>query len=322
MTSNSPLSSAPIIGPVADAVRGHWVDRHLPARFRPYARLMRLERPIGWWLLLWPCWWSATLAAGAAGRAYPDPWHLALFLIGAVVMRGAGCVYNDILDRDIDGAVERTRLRPIPSGQVTVRQAVLFMAGLALCGFAVLLQFNAFTIWLGIASLGIVAVYPLMKRVVDWPQLVLGLAFSWGALIGWAAVFGRLDWAPVLVYAANIVWTVGYDTIYAHQDKEDDEIVGVRSTARLFADATPRWLMALYGATLALLAGAFALAGVGLLAYVGLAGFAMHLAWQIARLDINDGDGCLRLFRSNRDAGAILFAGLVVDVALRALMAG
>lgn len=322
MSSDLRLSSAPQPGPVADAVRGHWVDRHMPARFRPYARLMRLERPIGWWLLLWPCWWSATLAAGAAGRSHPDPWHMALFLVGAVVMRGAGCVYNDILDRDIDGAVERTRLRPIPSGQVSVRQAAVFMLTLALAGFGVLVQFNGFTIGLGLASLGIVAVYPLMKRVTDWPQFVLGLAFSWGALLGWTAVFGRLDWAPVLTYLASIVWTIGYDTIYAHQDKEDDEVVGVRSTARLFAGATAAWLTGLYGATVVLLAGALALAGAGLVAYVGLAGLAMHLAWQVARLDITDAERCLRLFRSNREAGAILFAGLVADVALRALMAG
>jgi 4-hydroxybenzoate polyprenyltransferase len=223
---------------VADAVRGHWVDRWLPEAWKPYARMARLDRPIGWWLLLWPCWWSAALAAAALGRAYPDPWHLVLFLIGAVAMRGAGCTYNDIVDRDIDAEVARTRSRPIPSGQVSVRSAKLFLLAQALVGLAVLLQFNRFAIFLGIASLLTVAVYPFLKRVTDWPQLGLGIAFSWGALMGWAAAFGSLALSPVLLYLGGIAWTIGYDTIYAHQDKEDDALVGVRSTARLFGART------------------------------------------------------------------------------------
>jgi 4-hydroxybenzoate polyprenyltransferase len=302
---------------VADAVRGHWVDRLLPDALRPYARLARLERPIGWWLLLWPCWWSTALAAIAAHKALPNVWHLALFMIGAIVMRGAGCTYNDIVDRDIDAAVARTRSRPIPAGQVSVAQAKMFVVGLALIGLIVLVQFNWFSIWLGIASLGIVAVYPFMKRITDWPQLVLGLAFSWGGLMGWAAAFGRLDWPAALVYAAAILWTIGYDTIYAHQDKEDDGLVGVRSTARLFGTWSKPAISFLYAGALTLLALAYGLAGAGPLAYFGLVAAAVHMGWQIMRLDIDDGDRCLELFRSNTQTGWLIFLGLVSDSLVR-----
>jgi len=300
-------------GIVADAVRGHWADTVLPIGLRPYARLARWERPIGWWLLLWPCWWSAALAADHAGRPWPNPWHLALFLIGAVAMRGAGCTWNDLVDRDIDGLVARTRSRPIPSGQVSVAKARLFLLVQALVGLAVLVQFDRFSIVLGLSSLLVVAVYPFMKRVTDWPQAFLGLAFSWGALMGWAAALGRLDVAPVLLYVGSVVWTIGYDTIYAHQDKEDDAVVGVRSTARYFAENTRGWLVGLYGATVLLFAASLWLAGVGVFAWIGLAGFGGHLARQILRLDIDDPDLCLDLFRSNRWAGWIFFAGLLAD---------
>ncbi len=312
-----PTRSSDSTGIVADAVRGHWADTLLPPFLRPFARLARWERPIGWWLLLWPCWWSAALAADAAGRRMPDLLHLVLFLIGAVAMRGAGCTWNDLVDRDIDGAVARTRSRPIPSGQVTPRAAWVFLLLQAFVGLVVLLQFDRFTIGLGIASLGIVAIYPFMKRVTDWPQAVLGLAFSWGALVGWAAVFHRLDAAPVALYLGAILWTIGYDTIYAHQDKEDDEVVGVRSTARFFGAATRRWLVGLYGGAVVAIGLALALAGVGAPAFLGLLGFAAHLGSQIVRLDVDDPDLCLALFRSNRRAGWILFAGLLADAALR-----
>jgi 4-hydroxybenzoate polyprenyltransferase len=302
-------------GIVSDAVKGHWADTLLPLWLRPYSRLARWERPIGWWLLLWPCWWSAALAADHAGRPWPNPWHLVLFLIGAVAMRGAGCTWNDLVDRDIDEKVARTRSRPIPSGQVTVRQAQIFLALQALVGLLVLLQFDRFTILVGFASLLVVAIYPFMKRITDWPQFFLGLAFSWGAFMGWAAALGRLDVAPFVLYVACILWTIGYDTIYAHQDKEDDEIVGVRSTARLFAHNTKAWLTGLYGATVILLGVALTLAGVGPFAWVGLAAFAAHLVWQIFRLDIDDPDVCLMLFRANRWTGWIFFAGLVADAA-------
>ncbi len=300
-------------GPVADAVKRHWVDTRLPASLRPFARLARWERPIGWYLLMWPCLWSLALASNVAVSAILNIWYAVLMFIGAVAMRGAGCTYNDIVDKDIDDKVERTRSRPIPSGQVTSKQAKIFMVLQALVGLVVLLQFNTFTIILGISSLVIVAAYPFMKRITDWPQLVLGLAFSWGALMGWAAVFGSLSLTPVLLYCGGILWTIGYDTIYAHQDKEDDALVGVRSTARLFGEKTRQALVILYGATVLLFAGAFILAGSGPLAYAGLALGTFHLLNQIRTLDINDGDQCLELFKSNSTFGMILFVGLVLD---------
>ncbi|MHA7774258.1 4-hydroxybenzoate octaprenyltransferase [Roseibium sp. M-1] len=300
-------------GPVADAVKRHWVDTRLPAAFRPYARLARWERPIGWWLLLWPCLWSAALAAVAAGQGWPNPWHLLLFFIGAVAMRGAGCTYNDVVDVDIDSRVERTRSRPIPAGQVTKSQAKVFMVLQALVGLVVLLQFNTFTILLGMASLIPVAIYPFMKRVTDWPQLFLGFAFSWGALMGWAAVFGSLSWSPLFLYFGGICWTIGYDTIYAHQDKEDDALVGVRSTARLFDEYTKPVLVLLYACATALFFLAAMFADAGPAAFLGILAGLVHLGWQIAVLDIDDGDQCLKLFRSNGTYGWILFAGFVAD---------
>ena len=300
-------------GPVADAVKRHWVDTTLPSWSRPYARLARWERPIGWWLLLWPCWWSASLAAIAEGKAWPNPWHLALFLIGAVAMRGAGCTYNDLVDEDIDAQVERTRSRPIPAGQVTRTQAKIFLVLQALTGLLVLLQFNTFAIGLGIVSLIPVAVYPFMKRVTNWPQFFLGLAFSWGALMGWAAAFGHLSWAPVVLYIGGICWTIGYDTIYAHQDKEDDAIVGVRSTARLFGLWTKPAILALYAAATLLFGLAATLADAGPAAFAGIALGALHLLWQAIVLDIDDPDQCLKLFRSNTTYGWILFGGFVLD---------
>ncbi|ERP88639.1 4-hydroxybenzoate polyprenyltransferase [Labrenzia sp. C1B10] len=306
-------------GPVADAVKQHWVDTRLPAGLRPYARLARWERPIGWWLLLWPCFWSAALAAVAGGKAWPDPWHMVLFFIGAVAMRGAGCTYNDLVDVDIDSKVERTRSRPIPAGQVSRLQAKIFLVVQALIGLAVLLQFNTYTIWLGIASLLPVAVYPFMKRITNWPQLFLGFAFSWGALMGWAAAFGSLSWSPVFLYIGGICWTIGYDTIYAHQDKEDDALVGVKSTARLFDEHTKPALILLYSCatTLFFLAAIFADAGPA--AFIGILAGVIHLGWQIVVLDIDDGDQCLQLFRSNGTYGWILFFGFFADALIGAL---
>ena len=303
-------------GRVADST-GNWVDRHAPATVRPYLRLARADRPIGSWLLLLPCWWSAALAAVAAGVAAPNPWHLVLFAIGTVVMRGAGCTWNDIVDRDIDARVERTRSRPLPSGQVSLAAAIAFLALQTLVGLAVLLQFNRFAIATGIASLGIVAVYPFMKRVTWWPQIVLGLAFSWGALMGWAAAFGRLDWQAVVLYAGSIAWVIGYDTIYAHQDREDDALLGLKSTARLFGERTKPMLAAFFAAAVVLIGIAGFGAGARVVFALGLMAFAAHLAWQVRRLDIGDPALCLKLFKSNRDAGLILFAGLVLDAALR-----
>jgi 4-hydroxybenzoate polyprenyltransferase len=302
--------------PVADST-GNWVDTAAPAWVKPYLRLARLDRPIGSWLLLLPCWWSAGLAAIAAGRPYPDPWHCLLFFIGAFAMRGAGCTWNDIVDRDLDAKVERTRSRPIPAGQVTARQAFVFLVLQALVGLVVLLQFNPFTILVGILSLATVAIYPFLKRVTHWPQIGLGLAFSWGALMGWPAVFGRLDPAAFILYAGSIAWVIAYDTIYAHQDREDDALIGIKSTAILF-DARTKPMLALFFTLAVVLIGlAGWLAGAGLIFALGLAAFAAHLAWQVKRLDIADPALCLRLFKSNRDAGLILFAGMILDAALR-----
>ena len=305
-------------GRVADAPSGHWVYRVLPRGLWPYAQLARWDRPIGWQLLRWPCWWSAALAATAYARAgdsllslLPSLSHLVLFLIGAMAMRGAGCTYNDIVDEEIDNRVERTRSRPLPSGQVTRRQAWIFLVLQALVGLVVLLQFNAFTILLGLASLAIVAIYPFMKRITDWPQLVLGLAFSWGALMGWAAAFGDIDGPAVLLYFGSIMWTIGYDTIYAVQDKEDDAIVGVRSTARLFGDSTKSWLIGLYGGALILFASAYAAAGVPMPALAGLLAAGAHMARQIWALDLDNPDQCLKLFKSNNVVGWLIFLGLI-----------
>jgi 4-hydroxybenzoate polyprenyltransferase len=304
-------------GRVADST-GNWVDGIAPAWTRPYLRLARLDRPIGSWLLLLPCWWSAGLAAIAAGRNV-DLRHVVLFFVGAFAMRGAGCTWNDIVDRDLDARVERTRSRPIPSGQVTVATAAAFLVLQALIGLWVLLQFNPFTRWVGLASLAVVAIYPFMKRVTHWPQIVLGLAFSWGALMGWPAVFARLDAPALLLYAGSIAWVIGYDTIYAHQDREDDALIGIKSTALLFRERTKPMLAVCYGVAVALLALAGWSAGAGWIVAIALIAFAGHLGWQIARLDVNDPDVCLAVFKSNRDAGLVLFAGLWLDAMMHRL---
>jgi 4-hydroxybenzoate polyprenyltransferase len=302
---------------VADAT-GNWVDSHAPLWLRPYLRLSRLDRPIGSWLLLMPCWWSAALAAGIVRDLHGLPMTVALFFVGAFVMRGAGCTWNDITDRDLDARVERTRSRPIPAGQVSVRRALVFLVAQALVGLAVLLQFNRFAIVTGIASLLIVAVYPFMKRITWWPQIVLGLAFSWGALMGFAAMFGRIDTTALALYAGSIAWVIGYDTIYAHQDSEDDALIGIKSTALLFGERTRPALIAFYGLAVGLIAVALALAGGRWPAWLGLAAFAAHLAWQIASLRIDDPALCKRIFHSNRDCGLVLFVALLADAALRA----
>ena len=302
---------------VADAT-GNWVDTRAPQWSRPYLRLARLDRPIGSWLLLLPCWWSAALAAGVKGDIGQLPLVLVLFFIGAFVMRGAGCTWNDITDRNLDAMVERTRSRPIPAGQVSVAQAGVFLVVQALIGLAVLLQFNRFAVATGIASLVIVAVYPFMKRITWWPQIVLGLAFSWGALMGFAVIRGRIDATALLLYAGSIAWVIGYDTIYAHQDAEDDALIGIKSTARLFGARTHRALIVFYALAVVLIGTALALAGARWPAWAGLAAFAAHLAWQISRLEIGDPALCLRIFKSNRDAGLLLFVGLLADAVMRA----
>ena len=301
-----------------DAQQGNLFYRFAPEGLRPYIQLARIDRPIGWWLLLLPCWWSSALASDAVFRA-PDLRHLLLFLIGAVAMRGAGSTYNDLVDRDIDAQVERTRARPLPSGRVTPLQAKIFLVAQSLVGLCVLLQFNAFAVALGCASLLIVAVYPFMKRVTSWPQAVLGLAFAWGGLMGWACLTGGLAAPAFLIYAAAIAWTMGYDTVYALQDARDDAIVGIRSTARLFGARVAAGVAALYGAALVCAALALFSAGAGALSWAGLAAFGAHLLWQVGVLRTSGGTRALELFRANRDAGLLLFTGLAADALWRAV---
>src|SRR6266404_5933186 len=254
---------------VADAT-GNWVDTRAPSWSRPYLRLCRLDRPIGSWLLLMPCWWSAALAAGVAHDIARLPLVIALFFVGAFVMRGAGCTWNDITDRDLDAKVERTRSRPIPAGQVSVPQALAFLVAQALVGLAVLLQFNRFAVATGIASLIIVAVYPFMKRITWWPQVVLGLAFSWGALMGFAVILGRIDLTALALYAGSIAWVIGYDTIYAHQDADEGALIGIKSTALLFGARTKPALMVFYTLAVLLIGVALVLGGVRWPAWIGL----------------------------------------------------
>jgi 4-hydroxybenzoate polyprenyltransferase len=301
--------------PLPDARPRNWVDRLAPASWRPYLRLARFDRPIGAWLLLFPCWWGQALAELSLGRPYPDPRYLVLFFIGAFVMRGAGCAYNDIVDRDYDASVPRTAGRPIPSGQVTVAQARMFMVALCLVGLIVLVQFNTFTILLGTASLILVAIYPFMKRLTYWPQLILGLTFKWGALVGWAAVTGSLALAAVVLYAGCVLWTIGYDTIYAHQDREGDRVIGLKSTALRFGDHTRAWIGALYAGAVALWVVAAAAAGAGLLTFAGLLVAGLHLLWQVKTLDTDSARNCLERFRSNRYVGWSFLVGLGLDMA-------
>jgi 4-hydroxybenzoate polyprenyltransferase len=310
-------SEAPVPGPVADAPRGNWVDRLAPAPSRPYLRLSRADRPIGTWLLFIPCLWGLSLAAAATPAGF-RPWDLWIAGgcgVGAFLMRGAGCTWNDITDRDFDARVARTRSRPLPSGQVTVRQAAVWMVAQALVAAMVLFTFNEATIWMGVASLALVAAYPFAKRFTWWPQLVLGLVFNWGAMVAWTAQSGSLGLPAVLLWSGGVFWTLFYDTIYAHQDKEDDALIGVKSTARLFGDAGSRvWLRRFLVAAVLLMSVAVLAALVPAaapplslgLALAGIWVFGWHLAWQLARLDTTDPDNCLRLFRSNRDAGLVL----------------
>ncbi|MGE0745462.1 MAG: 4-hydroxybenzoate octaprenyltransferase [Rhodospirillales bacterium] len=297
----------------SDIPKGGWVDRVVPAGWRPYVRLARLDRPIGTWLLLFPCWWSIAMATIA-----PDDLYLfVLFGLGALAMRGAGCTFNDICDRDFDRGVARTRDRPLASGALSVPQAVAFMAALMAIGFAILVSFNMFAIWVGVASLGLVFTYPLMKRVTYWPQFFLGLAFNWGAWLGWAAATGELAPAAALLYVGGIFWTLGYDTIYAHQDKVDDAVVGVRSSARALGFATRPWLYRFYAGATAFFIAAGVAAGLGWPWAVAAAAACLHLFWQAATVDLDDPKDCLRKFKSNRDFGYLLLAAVVAAQLVR-----
>jgi 4-hydroxybenzoate polyprenyltransferase len=310
MTHNPAALSKP-----ADAVAAALVDR-APPRIQPYLRLMRLDRPIGTWLLYWPCVFGLVLGACAESRPFGtlhDLLYVALFGLGAIVMRGAGCTYNDIVDREFDARVARTRGRPIPSGAVSVRQAWLFAFGLCFVGLLILVQFNLFAVALGAGSLLLVAAYPFMKRITWWPQAWLGLTFNWGAVLGFAAQTGTLDAADAMLYAGLFCWTLGYDTIYAHQDKDDDALIGVKSTARLLGARTREWILGFYAAafTLILAAGIAEHEGWPFVFLLLAAG--AHMMWQVKTLDIDDPARCLKLFRANRDTGALIAAALAIS---------
>lgn len=313
---SGPNASAGVNASAPSAHLPDTADRDLFLRFAPpaaipFVQLARLDRPIGWWLLLLPCWWSAALAGIATGHG-PNWWHVGLFYIGAIAMRGAGATWNDIIDREIDAGVERTRGRPLPSGRVSVKAAKYFLLAQALVGALVLVSFNWFAIATGLASLAIVAIYPFMKRYTFWPQAVLGLAFAWGGLMGWAAAFGSLALPALLIYAAAIFWTIGYDTIYALQDSRDDAIVGVRSTARLFAGQVRNGVGLFYVLAISCASTSVFLAGGGVYGQIAVAAFAAHLAWQWRQIIPGDPQLALRLFRSNRDAGLIFFVALAL----------
>ncbi|MDB5623230.1 MAG: 4-hydroxybenzoate octaprenyltransferase [Devosia sp.] len=298
---------------VADAPQGNWVDRFAPDWLKPYARLARWDRPIGFWLLFWPCIWGLGLAAVADPVRGFDWWTAILMFGGSVLMRGAGCTFNDIVDRDIDTQVARTRSRPIPSGQVTTRRALTFLVAQALLGLLILLQFNAFTVLLGVASLVLVAIYPFMKRITWWPQAFLGLAFSWGALMGWSSQTGGLSVAPLLLYFGCILWTIGYDTIYALQDVDDDALIGVKSTALLFGSRARIIVAGFYLLSFALWLAAAVLVGAGLV-FASLSLIALGLlAWQVQTLDASAAGNALLRFKSNHYVGLVLSLALLAE---------
>jgi 4-hydroxybenzoate polyprenyltransferase len=301
MPEKSDISGMASLSPTA------LIDR-LPAPFRPYARLMRLDKPIGTWLLLLPCWWSLALAA----PKFPDLWLMFLFALGAIAMRGAGCIVNDITDRNLDKLVARTATRPLASGEVQLWQAIVFLIALLLIGLGILLCLNNFTVWLGASSLILVFLYPLMKRITWWPQLVLGFTFNWGALLGWSAVTGTIGLPTLPLYIAGIFWTLGYDTIYAHQDIKDDITVGIKSTARLFGEATLPWVGLFYAIAILFLMLTGVSAGLGKSYYIVLTGAALFAAFQLFIWRMNDPDNCLKRFRANRDFGLIILAAIII----------
>ncbi len=296
-----------------DTVRSSWVHKLSPDYAWGYLQLMRADRPIGTWLLLWPCLWSIVLASHYHGSSdlLPNIQLIILFSVGAFVMRGAGCVVNDLWDREADAKVERTKSRPLPSGRVTVTGAFVFLACLCIIGLIILLQLNRFTQIVGAFSLILIVTYPLMKRITYWPQLMLGFTFNWGALMGWAAVSQTIEPPALLLYAGGIFWTLGYDTIYAHQDKDDDEAIGVKSTALRFKDKTHLWISAFYVLTFLLFLTAGWASQMGLVFYTGLIIAGCHLIYQVRKLDIDDRELCLKLFKSNHHFGFLVFLSIL-----------
>lgn len=327
-TKNDDAGGDDANGQIQDAARRNWVDRWAPAGLQPWLRLARLDRPIGIWLLLWPCMWSIMLATGSADVQYlliatgfslgnwqlalPDPMLFLWFFLGAAVMRGAGCTWNDILDRNLDASVARTRLRPLPSGQISLQGAVIFLGAELILGLLILLQLNTFSVYLGAASLVLIAFYPLMKRITWWPQAFLGLTFNWGALLGWTAVVGNLSKPAGLLYIGCIFWTLGYDTIYAHQDKEDDALAGIKSTARLLGKRSRAFIAASYISAVIFFAVAASLTELNPWFYGGLVIVLIQLMWQVGMLKLDDADDCLRKFRSNHVLGLMMFVAIVI----------
>jgi 4-hydroxybenzoate polyprenyltransferase len=293
-----------------DAAPTNWVDRHAPLSLRPWLKLGRFDRPAGIWLLMLPGWQSIALAAAMHG-AWPDPRLLAEFLVGATLMRAAGCAFNDIVDRDIDAKVARTAARPIASGQISVAQAWAFIVACSLISLGLLMTMGPLAIGLGAASLALVAAYPFMKRITWWPQAWLGLTFNWGALLGFAAATGTLQAPALLLYASGIFWTLGYDTIYAVQDLEDDALAGVKSSARRLGANASQGVLAFYLIAVALVFSCGDIAGLGPVLPFVVAVYAAHFIWQARRLSLDDPAGALALFKSNRDAGLILFLGMM-----------
>jgi 4-hydroxybenzoate polyprenyltransferase len=296
-----------------DAAPANWVDRHAPPRVRPWLKLGRFDRPAGTWLLMLPGLQGVALACSQLGR-WSDLALFAKIVVGAALMRAAGCAWNDILDRDYDAQVARTALRPIPAGQISVKQALVFIAVCCLVSLAILLTMNLAAIALGAGSIALVAAYPLMKRITWWPQAWLGLTFNWGALLGYAAVTGRLGWPAVLLYASGLFWTLGYDTIYAIQDLEDDALVGVKSSARRLGPFAPQGVLIFYALCFVLVMGAAASAHLGPLFLPFAALYAVHLSRQAAQMRIDDPVLALTLFKSNRNAAVLLLIGLVAGL--------
>ena len=287
---------------------GDWVDTHLPPQVRPYARLMRLDRPIGTWLLLLPCWWGVAMAGGGV----PDLFYMFLFAVGAIIMRGAGCTINDIFDRDLDAQVERTRTRPLASGEIQLWQAIVFVGCLLVLGLSILFFFNRATIFVGVLSLLLVFSYPQMKRITWWPQLFLGLTFNWGLLVGWMAVRGSIGATVAMMYIAGILWTLAYDTIYAHQDKEDDVLVGIKSTALLFGDQSRLWVGVFYGLSLLFMVLAGSLNDMGMGYFAGLGAAALLVIYHLLAWKMDEPKDCLRRFCANRDVGLIILAAIIL----------
>jgi 4-hydroxybenzoate polyprenyltransferase len=284
-----------------------WIDQYMPSTLKPYCRLARLDRPIGTWLLLLPCWWSLALAS----PGWPNPLYVCLFGLGALVMRGAGCTINDLVDRDIDGKVARTSTRPIAIGDISILEALFFLGLQMGFGLLILIQFNTYTIWLGISSMCLIVIYPFMKRITYWPQACLGLVFNWGALVGWTTITGELSAAPLVMFLGGFFWTLGYDTIYAHQDKSDDILVGVKSTALKFGNHSKLWISVFYVISLSLIGASGHIVNLDWPFFVGIVICAFQLVWQVKTLDIDDPKNCLRRFKSNRDFGLIMFIAIV-----------